>query len=60
MSRLTLSLMLPLPEAVQAEPEEAVQVQVAPVSPDGSVSVTGAPVTGFGPPFVATIVYVNG
>ena len=55
-SRSTVAAMLPLPEAGQAEPAEAVQVQVAPVTVAGSVSATAAAVTAAGPAFDATIV----
>ena len=52
----------PLPLAVQLDPAEAVHVQVAALSPAGSVSVTttgAVPVRGYGPLLVATTVYVT-
>lgn len=55
-SRLTVSLMLPVPDGTQLEPADAVQVHAALVSVAGSVSVTAAPVTIDGPLFVAMIV----
>ena len=55
-ARFTSSLMSPEPDAAQLEPAEAVQVQVAPVSDVGRVSVTTAPVTAEGPELVVTIV----
>lgn len=59
-NRFAVVLMLPEPDADEHDdPDEATQVQVAPVIADGSVSVTVAPVTGDGPVFVATIVYVT-
>ena len=59
-SRATASAMLPVPEAApQAEPLDATQAQVAPLSDDGSVSVIVALVTLDGPLLVATIVYVT-
>jgi hypothetical protein len=55
-SSVVLVLMLPLPDAAaQDEPGEAVQVQVAPVSPAGIVSATEA-VTVYVPLFVTTTV----
>jgi hypothetical protein len=44
------------PEAGQAEPTDAVQVQVALVMAAGSVSATDAPATADGPAFATTIV----
>jgi hypothetical protein len=55
-SRVTVSLMLPVPENPHDEPAEAVHVHVAPVSDAGNVSVTVAPETFEGPLLVATIV----
>ena len=55
-SSATLALMLPAPEAGHDEPPLAAQVQVAEPRPDGSVSVTIAPVTGSGPALVAVMV----
>ena len=57
-NRFTVSLMLPLPDALQLEPEDAVHVQVTLVRLAGIVSLTVAPVTSLGPLFVATIVSV--
>src|SRR5882672_6784800 len=48
----------PLP--VQVPPPAPMHVHVTPVMPAGGVSDTVAPVTPFGPAFVATIVYVTG
>ena len=56
--RSTLSAMLSAPLAVQVPPPAPTQVQVAPVSAAGSVSVTVAPVTAAGPLLPATIAYV--
>jgi hypothetical protein len=56
--RLTVSLILPAPAGVHVPPPAPTQVQVTPVSAAGKVSVTVAPVTGLGPAFEATIVYV--
>ncbi len=47
--RLTVSLMLPEPDAVQVPPPAPTQVQVAPVSAAGKVSATVAPVAALGP-----------
>jgi hypothetical protein len=48
---------LPVPvAATHVEPAVAIQVQVAPVSVPGSVSVIVAPVTNDGPLLVATMV----
>ena len=58
--RLTVSAMLPLPDAVHVPPPAPTQVHVAPVSAAGSVSITVAPLTALGPAFDATIVYVTG
>lgn len=55
-NKLTVVLMLPEPDAVQDEPDEATHVHVEPVIVAGNVSVTVAPVTGAGPVLVATIV----
>lgn len=50
-------LMLPVPFVdPQAEPAEAVQVQVAFVRLAGRLSATAAPVTALGPEFVTTMV----
>ena len=46
--RFTLSLMLPDPLAAQVPPPAPTQVQVAPVSEAGKVSVTVAPVASIG------------
>ncbi len=56
LSRLTVAVMSPLPEAGQAEPAVALQVQVAAVSCAGSRSLTVAPVTSLGPALLATMV----
>src|SRR5437660_836958 len=48
-NRLTVVLILPLPDAGQVELEDATQVQVALVMLAGKVSVTVAPVTSLGP-----------
>jgi hypothetical protein len=55
-ARLTVALMLPLPDAGQDEPAEAVHVHVALERLAGRVSVTVPPVTVDGPAFEATIV----
>ena len=55
-----MSLMLPAPEALQLDPGEAVQVQLAPVSGAGSASLTVAAMAKFGPALDTTIVYVTG
>ena len=55
-SRLTLELMLPLPDAGQLDPALAVHVHVTPVKLAGKVSVTVAPTITDGPAFDATIV----
>lgn len=58
-ARSTVVLILPVPLAEpQAEPAEAVQVQVALVSVIGRLSVTAAPATALEPALLATIVYV--
>ena len=57
-ARSTLSARSPLPLAAHAEPGDAAQVHVAPVSATGSTSVTVAPVTALGPALLAVIVYV--
>ena len=54
--RLTLALMLPLPDAGQLEPALAAHVHVTPVKAAGKVSATVAPVITDGPAFAATIV----
>ena len=59
-SRLTVTLMLPLPEAGQLLPGVAAQVHVAPEIVAGRASATVAPVTSLGPLLDATIVYVIG
>ena len=51
----TSSSMSPEPDAVQLAPESARQVQVAPVSPEGSVSITRAFATSAGPAFATVI-----
>ena len=48
--------MLPDPAAVQADPAEAEQVQVAPTSSGGSVSRRTAPWAASGPALVTVIV----
>ena len=53
--RLTVSLMLPLPGAVQLPPPAATQVQV-PVSTAGKVSTTVAPAAASGPALLAVTV----
>ena len=53
--RLTVSLMLPEPAAVQVPPPAPTQVQVQ-VSEAGKVSATVAPVTPLGPALEAVIV----
>jgi hypothetical protein len=58
-ARVTDALMLPLPDAGQVEPAEAVHVQVPADSTAGSVSATVAAVAVEGPAFEATIVYVT-
>ena len=55
-NRVTVSLMLPVPENPHEEPADAAHVQVAPVSDGGNASVTVAPETFDGPLLVATIV----
>ena len=55
-----MSLMLPVPLAVQVAPGLAEHVQLALLSALGSVSVTVAPNTLEGPLLVATMVYVMG
>jgi hypothetical protein len=57
---LTVSAMLPAPEAAQVEPDVATQVQVAPVIEAGMPSATVALVTADGPLLVTTIVYEIG
>jgi hypothetical protein len=56
-TRLTIADTLPVPDVgAQTDGRDAVQVQVAPVSPVGSGSATVAPTTSDGPLFVTTIV----
>src|SRR5229473_3294657 len=57
-ARLTVVLMLPVP-LVTPQLAAGVHVQVALLMPAGSVSVTVAPVTASGPPFVTVMVYVT-
>src|SRR5204863_9961868 len=57
--RLTVSAMLPAPDAVHVPPPAPTHVQLAPLNTAGNVSVTVAPVTLLGPAFDATIVYVT-
>ena len=54
--RLTVSLMLPDPAAVQVPPPAPTQVHVTPEIDAGNVSATVAPVTPLGPAFDAVIV----
>ena len=54
--RLTLALMLPLPDAGQLDPADAAHVHVTPVSVAGTVSATVAPLITEGPGLDATIV----
>ncbi len=55
--RSTFALMSPEPDGVHEDPADATQVQLAPSSDPGSVSVTVAPVIADGPVgFDATIV----
>jgi hypothetical protein len=56
--RFTVSLIEPVPLAVHDAPEAATHVHVAPVSSDGKVSTTEAPMTDDGPLLEATIVYL--
>lgn len=57
LARVTVVAMLPVPLACpHEEPIEAVQLQVAFVSPAGKVSVTVAPAAALGPLLVAVIV----
>jgi hypothetical protein len=51
-----VSAMSPVPFAEQVAPLEATHVHAAPVSDDGSASVTVAPTTSAGPALLATIV----
>ena len=51
-----MSLIAPVPDAVQLPPPVAVHVQVAPTSDAGTLSTIVAPVTADGPPFEAVIV----
>ena len=53
---LTVSLTLPLPDALQVEPLLAAQVQVAEPGSAGNVSATVAPVALLGPALVTTMV----
>ncbi len=55
-SRSTVVVMFPAPLAGQAEPALAAQVQVAPLSCAGRMSVTLAPTTADGPVLLATMV----
>jgi hypothetical protein len=57
--RLTVSLMLPEPEAVAVPPPAPTAVQVTPVRDAGKVSATVAPVALLGPALDAVIVYVT-
>jgi hypothetical protein len=54
--RLTESLMLPVPDAVQVAPPAATHVHEVPVNVAGNVSVIVTPFAFDGPAFVATIV----
>lgn len=54
--RFTNPLMFPVPLAVHDEPADGTQVQVAPVSEAGRLSVTVAPVTTAGPELEAVMV----
>ena len=56
---VTVSLIEPEPEAEHVEPDDAEQVQVAPVRAAGNASVTVAATASEGPLLVATIVYVT-
>lgn len=57
LARFTVELMLPVPDAVpQVDPLDAVQVHETLVKILGTLSVTGAPVTGLGPSLVTVIV----
>ena len=58
-SKLTVSAILPLPDALQVDPDEAAQVHVAPVSEAGMVSATVALTAVEGPAFDTTMVYVT-
>jgi hypothetical protein len=58
-NRSTVALMLPDPEAGHVDPAEAAQVQVAPDSVPGSVSVMVVPIAADGPALDATMVYVT-
>jgi hypothetical protein len=53
---VTVSLMLPLPDAVQVPPLAPTHVQVTEPSDAGTVSATVAPTTPLGPAFDAVIV----
>lgn len=55
-STVTVSLMLPVPEAAQLEPDVATQFQVEPDKMTGRVSVTVAPAAVEGPALETTIV----
>src|SRR5258708_7664052 len=57
-ARLTVVLMSPVP-LVTPQLAAGAHVQVALLMPAGSVSVTVAPVTASGPPFVTVMVYVT-
>ena len=54
--RLTVSLMLPEPDAVQVPPPAPTQVHETPVIAAGNMSATVAPVTPLGPAFDAVMV----
>src|SRR5207245_1762580 len=58
LGRFTVSLMLPLPDAVHVPPPAPTHVHVQ-VSDAGNVSATVAPVAVLGPAFDAVIVYVT-
>jgi hypothetical protein len=55
-NRSTVVLMLPLPDAGQDEPAEAVHVHVEPESVPGNVSVMVVPIAADGPALETTIV----
>src|SRR5438552_9031296 len=57
--RLTVSLMVEAPAAVQVAPPAPTQVHVTPVSAAGGVSLTVDPGAASGPELAATIVYVT-
>ena len=56
---VTVSLILPTPDAPHDAPLDATQLHVAPLSALGNVSVTVTPDAADGPAFEATIVYVT-